>query len=632
MWLKVNEDGKPDVEGMTKPYCYHIDQFSELQPLIHKVIEYGKAMGLDMIQGDHEDAPGQLELNFNVRSRRADGRPAHHLSPDLQAGRPRAGCLPVLHAEAVHGRVGQRLPPQHLAVARRREPFMPEGDDPQLPARSACGRSAASSSTCGALTAITAPTVNSYRRFWDMGFWAPVFADWGFQNRTTALRVSAPGRFEYRSVDSAVNPYLSFAGAAQGDARRARRQARSRASRRSATSTRRWRRARRSRRSRSASARRSRRSSADEVVKSALPGEMLRGLHALQARRMGALPVPPSPTGTSRRISTSCPDVRTSWRKAIACVASPGSSIATRTSDVGTEMTAMLQSMKHRGPDSTGYALFGEPTGRIRDPVQACRRERRRGTSTSEDRLQRNRARGRVAAARDRRVDRPDRRRDGVRVPGVGSLQRRPQDASPTTWRTSRAARSCRSGTSLEIIKDLGDADERRRASTSLRGFQRHPRDRPRPHGHRVGRGHLGRPSVLGVPVRRRRGRPQRSADELLPVAPPPGALRTPLPVRVRLGDHRRVPRARRWRAARRSRRRWTRASTDLDGVFTYIAVTEDALGVAKDEMAAKPLVLYESDDIVAMASEEIAIRARRSITRSTPTIRTRGQVLVWQR
>ena len=64
MWLKVNADGTPTVEGKTKPYCYHIDQFSELQPLIHKVMEYGKAMGLDMIQGDHEDAPGQLELNF----------------------------------------------------------------------------------------------------------------------------------------------------------------------------------------------------------------------------------------------------------------------------------------------------------------------------------------------------------------------------------------------------------------------------------------------------------------------------------------------------------------------------------------------------------------------------------------
>lgn len=34
----------------------------------------------------------------------------------------------------------------------------------------------------------------------------------------------------------------------------------------------------------------------------------------------------------------------------------------------------------------------------------------------------------------------------------------------------------------------------------------------------------------------------------------------------------------------------------ELDGVFTYICVTKDALGVAKDEMAAKPLVLYESE------------------------------------
>ena len=65
MWLNLKEDGTPDVSGRTKPYCYHIDQFSELQPIIHKVIEYGQALGLDMIQGDHEDAPGQIELNFN---------------------------------------------------------------------------------------------------------------------------------------------------------------------------------------------------------------------------------------------------------------------------------------------------------------------------------------------------------------------------------------------------------------------------------------------------------------------------------------------------------------------------------------------------------------------------------------
>src|SRR5207253_666385 len=44
----------------------------------------------------------------------------------------------------------------------------------------------------------------------------------------------------------------------------------------------------------------------------------------------------------------------------------------------------------------------------------------------------------------------------------------------------------------------------------------------------------------------------------------------------------------------------------ELDGVFTYLVVTEDSLGVAKDEMAAKPLVLYESPELVALASEEV--------------------------
>ena len=29
-------------------------------------MEYSRAMGLDIIQGDHEDAPGQLELNISL--------------------------------------------------------------------------------------------------------------------------------------------------------------------------------------------------------------------------------------------------------------------------------------------------------------------------------------------------------------------------------------------------------------------------------------------------------------------------------------------------------------------------------------------------------------------------------------
>ena len=73
------------------------------------------------------------------------------------------------------------------------------------------------------------------------------------------------------------------------------------------------------------------------------------------------------------------------------------------------------------------------------------------------------------------------------------------------------------------------------------------------------------------------------------------------------------------------------RSLDDLDGVFTYICVTEDALGVAKDELGAKPLVLYEDDDLVALASEEIAIRQvlDREIETHDPY---EGEVHVWSR
>ena len=45
-----------------------------------------------------------------------------------------------------------------------------------------------------------------------------------------------------------------------------------------------------------------------------------------------------------------------------------------------------------------------------------------------------------------------------------------------------------------------------------------------------------------------------------------------------------------------------------LDGTFTYLVSTEDALGYAKDPWSAKPLVIMETDDAIAIASEEVAL------------------------
>jgi len=61
-----------------------------------------------------------------------------------------------------------------------------------------------------------APTINSYKRLVE-GAWAPTTITWGFDNRTTALRVLHPSekytRLETRIPGSDSNPYLAMAAA-----------------------------------------------------------------------------------------------------------------------------------------------------------------------------------------------------------------------------------------------------------------------------------------------------------------------------------------------------------------------------------------------------------------------------------
>lgn len=234
MWLKRGEDGLPD-GGFSKPNCYHIDQFESLRPAFMKVIEYSQAMGLDMIQGDHEDAPGQLELNWMYDDvlRNAD-RLTTYRQVCAQVAREMGliACFmskPFMgvSASGCHHNVSLWSGGSDKIVNTPHEKSKPGLDgvytyrqggtnhfapvpkiDPVKPGPVGLKSIGGVIEHLGALTALGASTVNSYRRLWDVGFWAPVFADWGYQNRTCALRVSAPGRFEYRSVDSMVNPYL----------------------------------------------------------------------------------------------------------------------------------------------------------------------------------------------------------------------------------------------------------------------------------------------------------------------------------------------------------------------------------------------------------------------------------------
>jgi glutamine synthetase len=201
-----------------------------------RAIEYSRAMGLDMIQGDHEDAPGQLELNFMFDDclRTADRLTTYRqicaqvarennliacFMPKPFMGVSASGCHHNLSLWRGGAGVLNKLGHTKLPGLEDNFTYLTGGENTFMPLKGE-SKPGPIGLNCiggiikhvGALTSIGSSTVNSYRRLWDTGFWAPVYADWGYQNRTCALRISAPGRFEYRSVDSAVNPYL-MAGA-----------------------------------------------------------------------------------------------------------------------------------------------------------------------------------------------------------------------------------------------------------------------------------------------------------------------------------------------------------------------------------------------------------------------------------
>ena len=295
---------------------------------------------------------------------------------------------------------------------------------------------------------------------------------------------------------------------------------------------------------------------------------------------------------------------------------------------IGDEMTRMLQSMKHRGPDSTGYALYGAPengslvmrykladanTPRDFEFEERLRRHRRE----VETRLER-------LGARDLDVEEETQYAFRVTFEYDGDLKRLADIVENIP-----EAEVLSLGRSLEIVKDLGDA-ETVGGQYGLDSFTG---------THAIGHVRMATESEVDIS-----GAHPYWAYPFSDVAVVHnGQLTNYFMWRRRLerSGHRfmsecdseiiAVYLAEKMSDGDSLEEAMHRSLDELDGVFTYIAVTDDALGVAKDELAAKPLVLYESDNLTAVASEEIAIRqiVDHEIETYDPYER---EVLVWQR
>ena len=295
--------------------------------------------------------------------------------------------------------------------------------------------------------------------------------------------------------------------------------------------------------------------------------------------------------------------------------------------DIGSEITRMLQSMKHRGPDSTGFALYGPPDDLLVMRIKLADPNDNRGFGWGE-RLERHRNEiesrlSKIGATVDAiRGDQEYAYRIKFRYTGeLKPLADYVEDIP--------GCEVLSLGHSLEIIKDLSDAESvaERYGLAEFTGT------------HAIGHVRMATESDVDIS-----GAHPYWAYPFGDVAVVHnGQLTNYFQWKHRLerSGHRfqsecdseiiAVYLAEKMSEGSSLEDAMRESLDDLDGVFTYLCVTEDALGVAKDEMAAKPLVLYESDDLVALASEEIAIRAivDHEIETYDPYER---EVLVWKR
>ena len=170
-------------------------------------------MGFDVEASHHEVAPGQHEVDFKYED-------ALHACDNIQTFK-----LVVKTVARKHGLHATFMPKplaqvngsgMHINMSlfdKNGNVFYDENGDQKL-SQKAYYFLGGLLKHARSFTAITNPTVNSYKRLVP-GFEAPVYVAWSGRNRSPLVRVPMAReqgtRFELRSVDPSANPYMAIA-------------------------------------------------------------------------------------------------------------------------------------------------------------------------------------------------------------------------------------------------------------------------------------------------------------------------------------------------------------------------------------------------------------------------------------
>ncbi|QDQ27160.1 type III glutamate--ammonia ligase [Chitinimonas arctica] len=202
--LDVLDKASYDYKGMSRPAN---------RQFLEQVTEAMAAVGADVYQIDHEDATGQYEINYVYADALTSADRYIYFKMAASHAAEQLGMLCSFMPKPFADRAGSGLH-FHLSLADAEgRNLFEDAADPNGYALSEMGYHflAGILHHAPALTAICAPTVNSYKRLvvgnsLSGATWAPAYIAYG-DNRTVLARCPG-GRIEWRLADAGANPYL----------------------------------------------------------------------------------------------------------------------------------------------------------------------------------------------------------------------------------------------------------------------------------------------------------------------------------------------------------------------------------------------------------------------------------------
>jgi glutamine synthetase len=197
--------------------CYDMRALTRNLDFVSAVSQAVTGLGWDNYATDHEDANGQFEQNFAFADALTTCDRAVFFRYMVESMAQERGLIATFMPKPFAHLTGNGC---HFHVSLWHDGVNLFERDPAEDPRG-FGLSELAYQFIGGLKAhakayiaLTAPTVNSYKRLCvgaptSGATWAPAYVSYGYNNRTQMLRIPGPGRIEDRTVDGSCNPYLA---------------------------------------------------------------------------------------------------------------------------------------------------------------------------------------------------------------------------------------------------------------------------------------------------------------------------------------------------------------------------------------------------------------------------------------